>query len=1474
MSTTAAPGEFRSTGNDVLARSDAFALKIVQALASLKLTCVLFLLAMVIVFIGSLAQSRRDVWQVMAEYFRCYIAWIDIQDLFPPSMFRDYGTQLATKLGALRFIPFPGGWTIGWLLLANLIAAHALKFKIRAAGSRLMAGVGFIVAGAIMLWAIVYTGNRQTGVEAANWFLQPLTIWYLMLAILGLSGLATMAAGYLNEKNGKTARAVIIVVGAILTGVFLYYFIGGEKTRLNLSSMRILWQLLKGTACSIVLLIGSNLLFEKRGGIALLHFGVALLMISELQVGLVAKENMVMLTEGETTTFARDVRERELAILFRKDNGEEEWVTVSEGMLVKASQPVGPDKRKKDPGLSEPGGVVAPEQIISLANRERVQLPFDLAVRSFVRNSKLRALMPGEELKLAKGLSSFATVDELPPVTGMDEQQDQSSVFVDVINRESGEILASLLVSQNVSELQGPGLAEKVQIGDKDYYFYLRFQRNYKPYEVKLIDVSRKNYVGTATPRDYRSEIEITEDGTTEKFTLWMNNPLRYKGETFYQSGYTPLENGKEATTLSVVRNSGWMLPYIACMIVTVGMFAQFGQTLLRFLDRPYRKAAVNTGSSQASTESAAPLFARAGFAPALREEVDEEPLPPASMMASVGIPLMVTLIFAVWIVKDMRPPRANEAAMNLYRFAQLPIAWNGRAQPVDSLARTQLMLLSSKSTFEAELEPWQLSEPAVRDKIIAAVQKGWPEAKTEDLTSLKGTYVQWIAKIIELTKGEKEAVEARVRPLMVRKAPAVHWLLDVVTRPEVAERHRVLKVEDDTVLSLLGLEKRGGLTYSIAEVRENLSALENIMQKAVAKQRDRKEDDLEVTERRVVTLFENLRRISQLTDMFQSQGSDNALDSALTSWRILRALGNEPAVMAVPTGYSEDEQRSWETFVAANAVSKMNQQLSELEITNYEQFADYLKNKRPLELVRRSVVGSYNILLNSAKEETTGATPGETVRKTAEDGLKRVDDVYLRNILSILAKADTTKTPEEIAQEVTLEQAQTVAAERISSDLFQVISQLMEDSPNDKRLVQIRSRLQALGTEDSTALSAAMNEELGRLVWDDLQARVGHLMPGGKANASFTESSAFVGSILSAWKTADVKGFNESVEKYKASLTENPLPHVDAKRVALEAWFNYFEPFYKTEFIYLPVILLTFIGWLFPLNGSLRNTAFYLVVLGFILHTAALGLRMWISGRPPVTNLYSSAIFIGWAVVIAAAVVEVLLKNGIGNLVGASVGAGTLMIAHYLAVDEGDTLGVMQAVLDTAFWLATHVVCITLGYAATFLAGFLGLGYVGICVAEKFRGPIVNKATKTSMRLMTGRMVYGVLCFALFFSLVGTVLGGLWADDSWGRFWGWDPKENGAMLIVIWNALILHARWDKMVGDYGTAVLAMLGNVVTAWSWFGVNELRAGLHSYGFTEGRLYALAIFVIAQLIIAAWFIAMARLFNKPAAMTASE
>jgi ABC-type transport system involved in cytochrome c biogenesis permease subunit len=191
----------------------------------------------------------------------------------------------------------------------------------------------------------------------------------------------------------------------------------------------------------------------------------------------------------------------------------------------------------------------------------------------------------------------------------------------------------------------------------------------------------------------------------------------------------------------------------------------------------------------------------------------------------------------------------------------------------------------------------------------------------------------------------------------------------------------------------------------------------------------------------------------------------------------------------------------------------------------------------------------------------------------------------------------------------------------------------------------------------------------------------------------------------------------------------------------------------------------------------------------------------MYLQERPPVTNLYSSAIFIGWGAVLVALILERIFRDGIGAACAGAIGFITLIIAQHLS-ESGDTLEMLQAVLDTNIWLATHVVAITTGYSAMFLAGMLAIIYV-------IRGVFTRSLDKANCRFAQ-RMIYGVVCFATFFSFVGTVLGGIWADQSWGRFWGWDPKENGAVLIVLWCALILHARWGGFIRQRGLMIMAI----------------------------------------------------------------
>jgi ABC-type transport system involved in cytochrome c biogenesis permease subunit len=244
----------------------------------------------------------------------------------------------------------------------------------------------------------------------------------------------------------------------------------------------------------------------------------------------------------------------------------------------------------------------------------------------------------------------------------------------------------------------------------------------------------------------------------------------------------------------------------------------------------------------------------------------------------------------------------------------------------------------------------------------------------------------------------------------------------------------------------------------------------------------------------------------------------------------------------------------------------------------------------------------------------------------------------------------------------------------------------------------------------------------------------------------------------------------------------------------------------------------------------------------------------MVLEGRPPVTNLYSSAIFIGWGACLLGLVLERVYKVGLGCAVAGFAGFVTLLIAHNLALG-GDTMEMMRAVLDTNFWLATHVVVVTLGYASTFVAGTLAMAYIilGIftpLLSTKVGSVAAQKQGDLDLGKALTKMTYAIVCFATLFSFTGTVLGGIWADQSWGRFWGWDPKENGALLIVIWNVLILHARWGGLVRERGLMNLAVFGNIVTSWSWFGVNMLGIGLHAYGFMDAAFKWLMLFVGSQ------------------------
>jgi ABC-type transport system involved in cytochrome c biogenesis permease subunit len=440
----------------------------------------------------------------------------------------------------------------------------------------------------------------------------------------------------------------------------------------------------------------------------------------------------------------------------------------------------------------------------------------------------------------------------------------------------------------------------------------------------------------------------------------------------------------------------------------------------------------------------------------------------------------------------------------------------------------------------------------------------------------------------------------------------------------------------------------------------------------------------------------------------------------------------------------------------------------------------------------------------------------------------------------------------------VLYERLKACAAPEDSADFLVDLQQFEQRLPAAIAALRAKNAGQPYSEEDFKAVTAFVNrgqfmseqanlnlippeaESPDRAAWTKTGAA---LLESLRRGAITPEVVAYAG-LGHAWRRRQPQDFNEIVRLSTLQLAKRFQPELQKCRV--EATFNQAEPFYASMELYVLAFLLAVVSWL-KWPDVMQRCAFALLGLAFAAATVGVFTRMWLEGRPPVTNLYSAAVFVGWVAVALCLILERIYRNATGAVAGGVIGFTTLLIAHHLALGGGDTMEMMRAVLDSNFWLATHVVVITMGYGSTYLAGVLAIIYI-------FRG-VLTKSLDQGTADALARMVYGIVCFATLFSLVGTVLGGIWADQSWGRFWGWDPKENGALIIVLWNAIILHCRSAEVVRQRGLMMLAVFGNVVTSWSFFGTNMLGVGLHSYGFAQAAFNWLIAFVASQVLIIA-------------------
>ena len=326
-----------------------------------------------------------------------------------------------------------------------------------------------------------------------------------------------------------------------------------------------------------------------------------------------------------------------------------------------------------------------------------------------------------------------------------------------------------------------------------------------------------------------------------------------------------------------------------------------------------------------------------------------------------------------------------------------------------------------------------------------------------------------------------------------------------------------------------------------------------------------------------------------------------------------------------------------------------------------------------------------------------------------------------------------------------------------------------------------------------------------------------------------------------------DPAAFKAALTAFHQHVSDIARARGEYAKVPLEYKYYRANFMFLSQWLYVLSFLLIALTWLLPRSTWTHWTSMVLVALPTVLLIVGITLRCIIRSRPPVSTLYETILFITAVAVLMALALEYLNRQRIAIAVGAVMGSIGMFLAYRYELKEGvDTMPSLVAVLDTNFWLTTHVTTVTAGYAAGLLAGAIAHIYI---LGKLFH----FKRNDLTFYRTLGRMCYGVLAFGLIFATVGTILGGIWANYSWGRFWGWDPKENGALMIVLWSLVIFHARMGRYIGDLGTAICSVLLAMIVAFSWWGVNLLGVGLHSYGFTSGIMNLLVLFWLSQCLV---------------------
>lgn len=337
---------------------------------------------------------------------------------------------------------------------------------------------------------------------------------------------------------------------------------------------------------------------------------------------------------------------------------------------------------------------------------------------------------------------------------------------------------------------------------------------------------------------------------------------------------------------------------------------------------------------------------------------------------------------------------------------------------------------------------------------------------------------------------------------------------------------------------------------------------------------------------------------------------------------------------------------------------------------------------------------------------------------------------------------------------------------------------------------------------------------------------------------------------------SAKGRGDSEGLEQANKSISQNLEAFTSAARekfgsdyatdarINAEVHYNRFHPFMWSWIAYLGASIF-FAFAMFGSSPTHSKIGWAMMFVGFFLHTYGFGLRVYISGRAPVTNMYETVLWVAWGSVFLSAIVYYFYRTKMLPLAAAIVATFSLILCDLSSHVLDGSISPLEPVLRDNFWLITHVLIITLSYAAFFLAFVIGdLALVYFLKGEERYKEKIKQASMAMYRSIQ----IGVVLLA-----AGTILGGIWADYSWGRFWGWDPKETWALIALLGYIAILHGRLAGWLKDFGLAVTSVLCFSLVIMAWYGVNfVLGAGFHTYGFGAGGVEYVSAFVALHIL----------------------